>query len=577
MKSENWLILLLALFLFIIIIATATPPRETIATQPEEEAVELPEETVPQLPEETSQPPIPTTNETTPNVPSNQTSQPSNNNQTIVPKMEVNKTMNYGIWCTYSALSSQFLNRLVEGKFTHVFLSTAQWNGQTLVYSRSDAELSNFISQVKGANPNIKVFAWVWSHLQITPPGDEPNFSTVGYRSQCISEVVACAHKPSVGAWQFDGIQDDSEDWTTYPNFADQAAYFNELQTALTPHGKTLFAYTYHTIIDDVYADYTKLSRSESYNDPWDYAHLNYMIDTYNPVATSPWLLNLIAGESSNSALAQQLVNVDTFLDNHGGWSNFPKWKGFTIYWTVSMNVADWTAWIAWVNQAPEPPPPPIPPPPAQYYIVQLNNSNGGYTTPTSGTYQKLLNEVFTVTATAGTNYVFTNWTRNSEVVSTNRTYSFTSPVEYTWILYATFTYVPPPPPTVSSWTLTVSGTEGGSTNPAVGSHVITTLTQAVSAIALATYEFVRWLWDGTTEYTDNPHTFTSAFNQSHTLHAYFRLVYTPPPSGSPLPDDIVIPQSEAVSPTLSQIFTILEQNKPLTLQQIFTILEKSQ
>lgn len=83
-----------------------------------------------------------------------------------------------GIWCYYSHLSSQFLSRLVDGKITHVFVSAAHWgdgySGQVLVPELSDAKINNFISQVKGANPNIKVFAWVWPNLGITGPGYAP-------------------------------------------------------------------------------------------------------------------------------------------------------------------------------------------------------------------------------------------------------------------------------------------------------------------------------------------------------------------------------------------------------------------
>ena len=152
--------------------------------------------------------------------------------------------------------------------------------------------------------------------------------------------------------------------------------------------------------------------------------------------------------------------------------------------------------------------------PPTYTISVSANPSNGGNVTG-GGTYQEGLS--CTVSATPATNYTFTNWTENGNVVSTNASYTFAVTGDRT--LVANFTYVTP------TYTITVSA------NPSNGGNVTGggTIQQGQSCTVVATpntnYTFNNWTENGNVVSTNASYTFT--VNSNRTLVANF--TYVPP------------------------------------------------
>jgi hypothetical protein len=106
----------------------------------------------------------------------------------------------------------------------------------------------------------------------------------------------------------------------------------------------------------------------------------------------------------------------------------------------------------------------------------------------------------------------------------------------------ATFEYV-----WVPNYTLTISATAGGTTDPATGSYSYVAGTNVtVTASPSAGYNFGRWLLDGASK-TDNPINVTMDAN--HTLEAVFEDV-TPPTIVKVMrvPSTFGVPENEAVS-----------------------------
>jgi hypothetical protein len=98
-------------------------------------------------------------------------------------------------------------------------------------------------------------------------------------------------------------------------------------------------------------------------------------------------------------------------------------------------------------------------------------------------------------------------------------------------------------------YTLTISASTGGATDPAVRDHIYPVGTNVtVTAIPDVGYDFANWMLDGV-NYTDNPITVTVDAN--HTLHAVF--VVIPPPEivevkQDPLADNVLAGQAVKVS-----------------------------
>ena len=145
-----------------------------------------------------------------------------------------------------------------------------------------------------------------------------------------------------------------------------------------------------------------------------------------------------------------------------------------------------------------------------QYTINVSANPNIGGSVTGGGTYNQ--GQSCTVTATPNAGYTFTNWTENGNVVSTNRSYTFTVTANRT--LVANFQAQP------QNYTVTVSA------NPTNGGIVTGggTYQQGQSCTVTATantgYNFTNWTENGNVVSTQANYTFT--VNSNRTLVANF-------------------------------------------------------
>jgi hypothetical protein len=147
---------------------------------------------------------------------------------------------------------------------------------------------------------------------------------------------------------------------------------------------------------------------------------------------------------------------------------------------------------------------------PQQYNItVSANPTNGG-TVSGGGSYNQ--GQSCTVSATANSGYTFTNWTENSNVVSTNANYTFTVTGNRTLVAHFT----------VQNYTISVSAnpTNGGTVTG--GGTYQQGQTCTVNATPNVGYNFVRWTENGNQVSTNPSYTFT--VNSNRNLVAQFQL-----------------------------------------------------
>lgn len=135
---------------------------------------------------------------------------------------------------------------------------------------------------------------------------------------------------------------------------------------------------------------------------------------------------------------------------------------------------------------------------------VAANPIEGGSVTG-GGTYTE--GASCTVSATANTNYTFTNWTENGNVVSTNASYTFT--VNSNRNLVANFTYVPP------TYTVSVSVNPSNSGTVTGGGSYTEGTSCTVSASANEGYTFINWTENGGQVSTQASYTFTVQGNRN--------------------------------------------------------------
>ena len=145
-----------------------------------------------------------------------------------------------------------------------------------------------------------------------------------------------------------------------------------------------------------------------------------------------------------------------------------------------------------------------------QYTInVSANPSIGGSVTG-GGTYNQ--GQSCTVTATPNAGYTFTNWTENGNVVSTNRSYTFTVTANRT--LVANFQAQP------QNYTVTVSANPTNGGNVTGGGTYQQGQSCTVTATANTGYNFTNWTENGNVVSTQANYTFT--VNSNRTLVANF-------------------------------------------------------
>jgi uncharacterized repeat protein (TIGR02543 family) len=159
----------------------------------------------------------------------------------------------------------------------------------------------------------------------------------------------------------------------------------------------------------------------------------------------------------------------------------------------------------------------------------------GGNTSPPPGTYQYNKGSTVTLKATPSPGYSFLFWVINGVTKYDNPA---TITLNSDTIADAHFTYPTPPTPP-ATYTLTISATDGGTTEPSPSSYTYpagTTVT--VKAIPNSGYTFNHWELDGANVGPTNPITIT--MDSNHNLHAVFSAAPTPPPTPPPTKPSIL-------------------------------------
>ncbi len=231
-------------------------------------------------------------------------------------------------------------------------------------------------------------------------------------------------------------------------------------------------------------------------------------------------------------------------------------------------------------SEPPEDPIPPIPPPPASYYRVYATAETGGQVSP-SGIHDVLLNQSFTITATADTDYLFDHWVCNGTY--SHQDYTFTIPSGPPGAIYYVTAYFqsnapvepdPPAPPETHYFSVNIGSSTGGSTDLTGGQTLLAGQTLTVYATPNDNYRFAYWLLDGSNWGTSRTFTLAGVADTRYTLKPVFSFVPPPPP------DKPFIPPSTNVGKLSSgrMLATLMKAQakvKPIKFDVIFKKLKR--
>lgn len=144
-------------------------------------------------------------------------------------------------------------------------------------------------------------------------------------------------------------------------------------------------------------------------------------------------------------------------------------------------------------------------------YTLTITSTTGGTTSPTSGTYTYPSGSYADVSALPSANYFLDHWVLDGSPGGSSNPISVLMNSNRT--LHAVFSLI--------NYTLTITASTGGTTNPALGTYVYASGSSVpVTAIPDANYKFVKWLLDGNDVGSANP--YSVYMDGNHTLHAVF-------------------------------------------------------
>jgi len=146
-------------------------------------------------------------------------------------------------------------------------------------------------------------------------------------------------------------------------------------------------------------------------------------------------------------------------------------------------------------------------------YTLTISATTGGTTNPLPGTYTYSGGTTVAVNATPSAGYRFDHWVFDSVAGSWPNPVSILMNSSHT--LRAVF---------VETHTLTISVSQGGTTNPAPGTYTYDNPTNvSLQAIPNANYFFDHWVYDGVDKGSQNP--IIVHVGSSHSLYAFFSLI----------------------------------------------------
>ena len=154
-------------------------------------------------------------------------------------------------------------------------------------------------------------------------------------------------------------------------------------------------------------------------------------------------------------------------------------------------------------------------------YTLTITSTSGGTTDPAPDSYSYDEGTVVSVTAIPDSGYCFDHWELDGVDAGSANPIAVTINADHT--LHAVFE-------PVTHYTLTITSTTGGTTNPSPGAYSYEKGTVvSVKANPDTGYVFVGWFLDGGYEVA-NP--ILVEMNKNHILHAVFEEVSPPPPVG---------------------------------------------
>jgi hypothetical protein len=165
----------------------------------------------------------------------------------------------------------------------------------------------------------------------------------------------------------------------------------------------------------------------------------------------------------------------------------------------------------------------------ARIVKLTITSATGGTTTPSAGVYSYMQGTSAQVNASPNANYVLTGWLLDGAQV--NVTGQITVLMDSNHTLQPTFALL--------NFTLTVSATSGGTTNPTPGTRTYVNGTSVlVSATASSGYGFDHWVLDGIG--AGSTPSISVLVNNNHTLQATFarivKLTITAATGGKTIP-----------------------------------------
>lgn len=189
---------------------------------------------------------------------------------------------------------------------------------------------------------------------------------------------------------------------------------------------------------------------------------------------------------------------------NSSTWTFTPSSVG---YYLVSLKVTDAASATQLSNEAEVTVNP-------RTYKLTITATAGGTTTPAPGTYTYNEGTDVQVTAVPDVNYKLAYWELNGSNIGSNNPITITMDNNYE--LKAYFALI--------TYTLTVTSTAGGTTNPAPGTYTYPSGSYAeVTAVPSANYFFDHWVLDGSHAGSANP--ISVYMDADHDLQAVFSLI----------------------------------------------------
>ncbi len=146
-------------------------------------------------------------------------------------------------------------------------------------------------------------------------------------------------------------------------------------------------------------------------------------------------------------------------------------------------------------------------------YTLTITTTTGGTTDPVPDTYTYDDGSSASVQALPSANYMLDHWVLDGSPAGSDNPISVL--MDGNHILHAVFSLI--------NYTLTITATAGGTTDPALGTHIYASGSSViVTATSDINYKFIHWEIDGS-NITDNP--ITVLMDKNYTLHAVFQLL----------------------------------------------------